>query len=545
MSVVGIDLGTTNSVIATVRDGQVVVVPAAHGGYLHPSVVSFSADGLKYFSREGVARRIVDPKYTVYSGKRLIGLSFRSKEVQKAVSRLPYELREGNNEQAVFVGPDRTYTIPEVSGLLLGYLRQCCELFLGDTVTGAVITVPANFNDAQRRATIDAGRIAGLDVLRVLNEPTAAALAYGLGQNMSQRIAVYDFGGGTFDITILQVEGDVFEVLATGGDTFLGGDDMDTALLNILAELFRAEHGIDPRQDQAANARLLIAAEQVKCHLSEFPEARGELKNIAISNLGEQLALRFHIARNVFETAIRGLVSRTIQTTQEVLASVGLAASQIDDVIMVGGTTRVPLVRAEVERYFGRPPRTDLNPDEVVAWGAAIQAENLAHAGDNLANHAVLLDVTPRALGIAVAGGFAERILDRNVPVPVEQTRIFTTSADNQSSVRIQVCQGESRRFDENVPLGELELTGIPPARRGEIAIEVTFRVDTNGILRVRARDAATGAVREAAVNVRGGMTDVEVAEAVERQKSQEGPMDDSMNDLMLPELADLEELKD
>jgi len=248
------------------------------------------------------------------------------------------------------------------------------------------------------------------------------------------------------------------------------------------------------------------------------------------------------------------LVSRTIQTTQEVLASVGLAASQIDEVIMVGGTTRVPLVRSEVERYFGRPPRTDLNPDEVVAWGAAIQAENLAHAGENLANQAVLLDVTPRALGIAVAGGFSERILDRNVPVPVEQTRIFTTSADNQSTVRIQVCQGESRRFDENVPLGELELSGIPPARRGEISIEVTFRVDTNGILRVRARDAATGAVREAAVNVRGGMSDVEVAEAVERQKSRESPMDDTMlPDIEkleeeisdLGDLADLEELKD
>ncbi len=525
--------------IATVRGGQVVVVPAAHGGYLHPSVVSFAADGLKYFSREGVARRIIDPKNTVYSGKRLIGLSFRSKEVQRAVARLPYELREGNNEQAVFVGPDRTYTIPEVSGLLLGYLRQCAELFLGDTVTGAVITVPANFNDAQRRATIDAGRIAGLDVLRVLNEPTAAALAYGLGQNMSQRIAVYDFGGGTFDITILQVEGDVFEVLATGGDTFLGGDDMDTALQNILAELFRAEHGIDPRKEQAAHARLLIAAEQVKCHLSEFTEARGELKNIAVSSQGEQLALRFHIARNVFETSIRGLVGRTVQTTQEVLGSAGLAASQIDEIIMVGGTTRVPLVRAEVARYFGRPPRIDLNPDEVVAWGAAIQAENLAHSGENLANQAVLLDVTPRALGIAVTGGFAERILDRNVPVPVEQTRVFTTSADGQSTVRIQVCQGESRRFEENVPLGELELSGIPPARRGEIAIEVTFRVDTNGILRVRARDAATGAAREAAVNVRGGMTDVEVAEAVERQKSQESSPDSSL----LPELqGELEE---
>ena len=519
MAVVGIDLGTTNSVVATVREGQVVVVPNSQEGYLHPSVVSFSPDGLKYFSVDAVARRILDPKNTVYSAKRLIGLPFHSDEVQKAIGRLPYELREGNNEQAVFIGPDRTYTIPEISGLLLGYLRQCAELFLGDAVSAAVITVPANFNDSQRRATVDAGRIAGLDVLRVLNEPTAAALACGLGQNMSQRIAVYDFGGGTFDVTILQVENDVFEVLATGGDTFLGGDDMDNGLLNILAELFNAEHGIDPRTDQAARSRLLIAAEQVKRHLSEFPEARGDLKNIAIGSSGEPLALRFHIARSVFETSIRGLVSRTIQTCQEVLASAQLSPSQIDEVIMVGGTTRVPLVRAEVEKYFGRPPRTDLNPDEVVAWGAAIQAENLANAGESLPSRAILLDVTPRALGIAVTGGFAERIIERNVPVPVEQTRIFSTSSDNQISVRIQVCQGESRRFEENVPLGELELTGLPPGRRGEVSIEVTFKVDTNGILRVRARDAVTGTIREAAVSVRGAMSESEVQEAAERQK--------------------------
>jgi len=522
MAVIGIDLGTTNSVVATVRDGQVVVVPNSQEGYLHPSVVSFSPDGLKYFSLEAVARRIVDPKNTVYSAKRLIGLPFHSEEVQKALMRLPYGLSEGNNEQAVFIGPDRTYTIPEVSGLLLGYLRQCAELFLSDSVSAAVITVPATFNDSQRRATVDAGRIAGVDVLRVLNEPTAAALAYGLGQNMSQRIAVYDFGGGTFDITILQVENDVFEVLATGGDTFLGGDDMDSALLNILAELFKAEHGLDPRNDQAARSRLLIAAEQVKRHLSDFPEARGDLKNIAIGSTGEPLALRFHIARSVFETAIRGLVGRTIQSCQDVLASAQLTPSQIDEVIMVGGTTRVPMVRAEVEKYFGRPPRTDLNPDEVVAWGAAIQAENLANAGENLPSRAVLLDVTPRALGIAVTGGFAERIIDRNVPVPIEQTRIFSTSADNQSSVRIQVCQGESRRFDENVPLGELELTDLMPARRGEVSIEVTFKVDTNGILRVRARDGATGVSREAAVSVRGAMSEAEVQKAAERQKNEE-----------------------
>jgi molecular chaperone DnaK len=520
MAVVGIDLGTTNSVVATVRDGQVVVVPAAQGDYLHPSVVSFSPDGLKFFSREAVARRLTEPQNTVHSAKRLIGLPFRSEDVQKALARLPYRLREGHNDQAVFEGPDRTYTIPEISGLLLGYLRQCAELFLGETVSGAVITVPANFNDSQRRATMDAGRIAGLDVLRVLNEPTAAALAYGLGQSMSQRIAVYDFGGGTFDITILQVEGDVFEVLATGGDTFLGGDDMDNAVLAILGELFKAQHGIDPRDDQAARSRLLIAAEQVKRHLSDYPEARGDLRNIIAGVSEDQLALRFQITRSAFEERVRELVGRTIETCQDVLASIQLAPSQIDDVILVGGSTRVPLVRSEVERYFGRPPRTDLNPDEVVAWGAAIQAENLANAGQSLPSQAVLLDVTPRALGIAVTGGFAERIVDRNVPVPVEQTRIFSTSADNQTTVRIQVCQGESRRFDDNVPLGELELTGLPQARRGEVNIEVTFKVDTNGILRVRARDAVTGTAREAAVNVRGAMSQNEVMEAAARQRS-------------------------
>ena len=394
MAVIGIDLGTTNSVVATVRDGQVVVVPNSQEGYLHPSVVSFSPDGLKYFSVEAVARRILDPKNTVYSAKRLIGLPFRSDEVQRALLRLPYGLKEGNNEQAVFIGPDRTYTIPEVSGLLLGYLRQCAEMFLSEAVNATVITVPATFNDSQRRATVDAGRIAGVDVLRVLNEPTAAALAYGLGQNMSQRIAVYDFGGGTFDITILQVENDVFEVLATGGDTFLGGDDMDSVLLNILADLFNAEHGIDPRGDQAARSRLLIAAEQVKRHLSDFPEARGDLKNIAIGSTGEPLALRFHIARSVFETAIRGLVGRTIQACQDVLASAQLAPSQIDEVIMVGGTTRVPMVRVEVEKYFGRPPRTDLNPDDVAAGVlAALDRPPADHGGErphrvyNLGNH--------------------------------------------------------------------------------------------------------------------------------------------------------------
>ena len=524
MAVVGIDLGTTNSVVATVREGQVLVIPDPQGRRVHPSVVSFLPEGLKLFSHEAVARRIIDPRNTVYSAKRLIGLPFRSDEVQVATSRLPYQVQEGVNEQAVFQGPGgKTYTIPEISGLMLSYLKQCAEIHLGETVTGAVITVPANFNDAQRRATMDAGRIAGLEVLRVLNEPTAAALAYGAGQNMSQRIAIYDFGGGTFDVTVLQVEGFVFEVLATGGDTFLGGDDADSSLMNNLAQTFRDQYHVDPLQDPGTRARLLLAAEQIKRHLSDNPEARGELKNLGVDGNGQPISVRFHITRSMFESEIAPLVTRTVETCQQVLTAAELTPSQIDEVILVGGSTRIPLVRAEVQRHFGRPPRTDINPDEVVAWGAAIQAEILANAGTstNLASQAVLLDVTPRALGIAVAGGYAEKIVDKNVPVPVEQTRVFATSADNQTTVRIQVCQGESRRFEENIPLGDLELPGLPPARRGEVKIEVTFRVDTNGILRVRARDAATGMACEAAVSVRGTMTEDEVSAAADRVETE------------------------
>jgi molecular chaperone DnaK len=536
MAVVGIDLGTTNSVVATLRGEQVLVIPDAEGRRLHPSVVSFLPEGGRLYSFDAVARRIIDPRHTVYSAKRLIGLPFRSDEVRLAASRLPYEVREGANEQAVFLGPgDSTFTIPEVSGALLSYLKKISEAHLDEPVTGAVITVPANFNDAQRRATMDAGRIAGLEVLRVLNEPTAAALAYGAGQNISQRIAVYDFGGGTFDVTILQVEGYVFEVLATGGDTFLGGDDADSMLMGTLAETFSQQYGVDPLQDPGTKARLLLAAEQIKRHLSDNLEARGELKNLGVDSTGQPISVRFHVTRTMFENSVGSLVSRTFQTCQEVLTAAQLTPSQIDEVILVGGSTRMPLVREEANRYFGRPPRTDINPDEVVAWGAAIQAEILANAGSNAAPQAVLLDVTPRALGIAVSGGYAEKIVDKNIPVPVEKTRLFATSADNQTVVRIQVCQGESRRFEENIALGELELAGIPAARRGEVKIEVTFRVDTNGILRVRAQDPATGMAREAAVSVRGTMTEEEVGAAADRQELA-GAASTEYSEMNLPE---------
>jgi molecular chaperone DnaK len=460
---------------------------------------------------------VLDPRYTIFSAKRLIGQSSRSDEVRMAIGRVPYAVGEGKNEQPVIAGPDRSYTIPEISGLLLSYLKQISEAHLGEPVTGAVITVPANFNDAQRRATMDAGRIAALEVMRVINEPTAAALAYGFGRDMSQRVAVYDFGGGTFDVTILQVEGEVFEVIATGGDSFLGGDDVDSSIVNILAGLYTAQNGGDPRGDPQMRARLTLAAEQIKRHLSDAGEARGELK-LGVTPQGQPVTLKFQIARGAFEESIAPLLARTMRTCDEALGRAGLTPTQIDEVILVGGSTRIPVVRRDVECHFGRPPRADINPDEVVAYGAAIQAASLAGGGVALGRRPVLLDVTPRALGIATAGGFAETIIERNVPVPVEQTRLFSTSADNQTQVTIQVCQGESRRFDENTPLGELDLPGLPPARRGEIKIEVTFRIDTNGILRVRARDPQSGLAKEAAVNVRATMSDAEVSEAAVRR---------------------------
>jgi molecular chaperone DnaK len=518
MAVLGIDLGTTNSVVASVRGGDVVIVPDRQGHRLHPSVVALLADGGRLFSHEAAARRPVDPRHTIYSAKRLMGQPFQSDDAQKAAKRIPYEIQQGSNEQIVVVGPDRSYTIPEISGLLLSYLRQAAQMHLDDEVTGAVITVPANFNNAQRQATMDAGRIAGLNVLRVINEPTAAALAYGLGRGISQRIVVYDFGGGTFDVTVLQVEGEIFEVLASGGDSFLGGDDVDEAVLQLLADQFQDQHGFDARDSRTMRGHLLMAAEKIKRHLSNNEIAEGGL-TVSTEDPGkEPLEMTFKIARAHVEQALEPLLKRTLAACDEVLAAAKLTASQIDDVIMVGGSTRIPAVRKGVERHFGRAPRTDINPDEVVAVGAAVQAASLAGGGMALAHRPILLDVTPRALGIAVAGGFAEPIVERNVPVPVEQTRVFSTSTDNQTKVIIQVCQGESRRFSENVPLGELTLNELRAGIRGEVKIEVTFKVDTNGILRVRARDPETGLATEAAVSVRGTMNESEVELAMSRQ---------------------------
>jgi molecular chaperone DnaK len=510
--VIGIDLGTTNSVVATVVGDRIQIIPDAEGRRLHPSIVSFHPSGEVLVSYSAQQRRIVDARNTIFSAKRLIGQPFRSEDVQYAIQRLPYRVDEGQNEQTLIVARGKKMSVPEVSAHVLVHVKQCAERFFNRPVERAVITVPANFNDSQRAATKAAGRIAGLDVLRILNEPTAAALAYGVGRSYDHKVAIYDLGGGTFDITILQVRDKIFEVLATGGDTFLGGDDMDEAMLDLLALDFLAEHNYDLRDDAVSRPVLLVAAEHIKKQLSKAEAYQGEIKELVHGTGGQALGLRINMQRDRFEQAIEPLVERTFEACEEVIRLAGMSPREIDEIVLVGGATRVPLVRRRVEQYFGKQPHANINADEVVAYGAAVQALALSSDVDVDQFYSLLLDVTPRALGIAVAGGYAERIIERNVQIPVEQTRIFTTSTDNQQLVRIQVCQGEARKFDENTPLGELVLSDLRRARRGEIKIAVSFQIDTDGILHVSAKDVDTGAMQRATIQVRGTMSEEDIA---------------------------------
>ncbi|MBI5479960.1 MAG: Hsp70 family protein [Deltaproteobacteria bacterium] len=511
--IIGIDLGTTNSVVAAMVAGKVQVF-ADGDRRLHPSEVSFHPNGSTLVCHAARKRRLVDPRSTFFSVKRLVGQPFRSPAVQTAIARLPYRVTEGANEQVQLSARGKVLTAPAISAIVVGHVKHCAEAALQLPVRQAVITVPANFNDAQRAATKAAGQIAGLEVRRILNEPTAAALAYGVGRQLDQTVAIYDFGGGTFDITVLRIKDQIFEVLATGGDTFLGGDDLDLVLVDLLADGFLREHRYDLREDEIAHPRLVVAAEQIKCRLSDVEVVDGEIKEIVHGEGGRPIDLAFHLTREAYEAAIAGYVDRTFWACDEVLQIAGLAPSGVDDVILVGGTTRMPLVRRRVAEYFGRAPRADINPDEVVAWGAAVQGGALAPTTAPQAFNSLLLDVAPRALGIAVAGGYADTVVQRNAQLPLEQTRIFSTSADNQERVLIQICQGESRRFSENTPLGQLALDGLPRARRGEIKIEVTFQIDTDGILHARARDVATGREERATVTVRGTMSQEEIAAA-------------------------------
>ncbi len=506
--VIGIDLGTTNSVVATLRENRVEVIPDEFGNRLHPSVVAFVPNGDILVGHAARARRHIDPQNTIYSAKRLIGQSIKNPTVRLAMSALPYQCEEGPNEQPLIVVRGRRYTVPEISSYVLMHVKQCAERFFSAPVSKAVITVPANFTDSQRQATKYAGELAGLKVMRILNEPTAAALAYGFGRAMDAKLAIYDLGGGTFDVTVLQIRDKIFEVLSTGGDSFLGGDDFDRTLLEVLAQQFNSTNYVDLRSNPPGWSKLMAACEQIKCRLSEDHVVAGTIHELAHGKKGEPLGIDFEVTRAEYEGLISPYIERSVIACQEVLLAAGLDASSLSDLILVGGSTRTPLVRQKITQYFGRQPQTRINPDETVAYGAALQAAALSSGGlDPAKFYSLLLDVCPRGLGIGVAGGYNETIIEKNTPVPVERTRNFTTSKDYQTEVRIQVSQGESKVFADNERLGVLTLHGLPSRPRGAAAIEVTFTIDADGILNVRARDKSTNQETQATMQVIGAPT--------------------------------------
>ncbi len=534
----GIDLGTTNSVAAIATPTGVEFILGPRGERVHPSVVAFPASGGVVVGQDAKRYRLTEPHHVIHSAKRFIGQNIRAPLVQLAMTGIRYKVVEGPNQQPIVVVRDRRMTMPEISSHILLHLKRCAERQLGTQVKEAVITVPANFTDGQRQATKEAGRLAGLEVMRLINEPTAAALAYGFGRDKQQLIAVFDFGGGTFDVSILRLNGEIFEVLASDGDFFLGGDDLDRTLAEVLAAECNRVLRIDPRPHAALMMKLMMGAEAIKCHLSENDAAEGEIDGLDMPN-GTTGRLPFSITRKMFEDMVNGYISRTIEVTRQVMTAAGLVPRQISDVLCVGGSTRIPLVRERLAEVFGRDPNNQINPDEVVAQGAAIQAGSLTNtlsagtgmgARDAVATvghstlvggtgapdvvlpqgvvkRPVLLDVNPATLAIQTAGGFTERLLDKNAPIPIEKVRVFTTARDNQTRVEIDCCRGEDRRYSENEPLGTLLLENLTPKSRGELKIEVSFRVDADGILHVRALDQASGAKQEAHLQVLGAPT--------------------------------------
>jgi molecular chaperone DnaK len=513
---IGIDLGTSNSVVAVMDGKQAVVIPDAEGNRIQPSVVSFGFGNQVLVGHRARRQAASNPENTVASAKRLIGRKFFSMEVKRARDVCAYEIVEGPNQDVRIRVHGRDYTLQEISAHILLKMKAIAEEHLGEAVTQAVITVPAYFNDGQRQATKDAGAIAGLDVLRIINEPTAAALAYGFGRNTDKRIAVYDLGGGTFDISILQISGDVFEVISTAGDTFLGGDDMDSILVDYFASRFNAAEKIDLRKSKAAVQKLKEAAEDAKKRLSTEFEVEVFIPGVIKDPFGRSRDLKDTLTRPRFNEMIYPYIQRTFKVCDEALQAARMTTVDIDAVILVGGTTRVPLVRESVERYFRRKPEFNINPDEVVAIGAAIQADTLSRAtGSTEALGALLIDVTPQSLGIATVGGFVEKLIFRNAPIPTEQRRVFATSSDNQTSVKIAVYQGESKLAADNEMLAQFVLDGLPPAPRGKTKIEVTFEIDPNGILQVRARDPDTGISQSVQIAASGGLS----SEAVEKLK--------------------------
>ena len=625
-AIVGIDLGTSNTVVAHATASGAQVLADSSGYKIHPSVVSFHPSGGVVVGAAAKQRKVIDPKNTIFSVKRLIGRAFASPEVQTARKRMPYTIKQGANQLPLISTRGGEFAVPEISAIVLDHIKRVASEALGADVSRAVVTVPASFNDAQRSATATAGSIAGLDVVRVLNEPTAAALAYGHTRNLRETIAVYDFGGGTFDITILKLDEDVYEVLGTAGDSFLGGDDLDERIVDRMVEKCLADHRVDLRTHEVSMMRMRAVAEQTKIELSRRQRAVVKIDEIAYGAAGKPLDLQIEIKRDELVKYIDDIVARTFSVCDEALRLAELTVDHIDDVILVGGTTKIPYVRDQVGKFFAKAPRSDVNPEDAVATGAALQAFALeatldeddlelapptprprqpskpppilgraspkakpqlaettlddidfdlpaptassiddidfdlprpkpkasppppppspattlpgfaaapfappvqkgfapppAAAAPVIAGTPVVMDVTPHTLGIATVAGFCEELIRRNSRVPTEKRRLFTTSRDGQDSVRIIVCQGESRRLHENVVIGELRLESLPPRPRGETSIEVTFHLDANGILQVRARDAHTNKEQRVSLAVVGSIPQEHVDASRERVQS-------------------------
>jgi molecular chaperone DnaK len=514
----GIDLGTSNSCVAIVEDGVPKVIANEWGERTHASVVAFLEDGAAVVGNDAKKHIITAPKSTVYSSKRLIGRYFFSEEVKKAMTVCSYDIVEGpNNSVRVKVGA-KVFSLPEIAAMILKEMRAIVEAHVGHSVTQAVITVPAFFNDNQRQETKNAGRIAGLDVLRILNEPTAAALAYGFGQNINQRVVVYDLGGGTFDVSILQIGEDVFEVLATNGDTYLGGDDFDTRIMQWMTQEFQSKTGVNVSRDRMALAKIKEAAERAKIELSEKDKVQISIPHLMTDKQGRAYELELMLTRSQFNQMVMDLVQRTFKVCDEALQSARLTANEIDGVILVGGPTRLPIIRNSVRHYFQREPNIDVDPDLVVALGAAIQADALLDQNTNT----FLLDVTPQTLRLGTVGGFTEPIIDKNTSIPIDRTRTFVTASDNQEKVKIKIFQGEGRKQEECQLLGEFEFGGLRPAPRGAVKIEVTFEIDTDGIVNVSARDLETGQKSSTTITLSGGMNEADIQAAQQRNADTE-----------------------
>ena len=509
---IGIDLGTSNSCVAVAQNGSVEVLANAYGEKITASVVALREDGTISVGNVAKANIIHDPMHTVHSAKRLMGRYYFSEEVKKAKAICSYDIVEAENHGVRIKVREELFSIPEISAMVLREMKSIAEARLGQSVSKAVITVPAFFNDNQRQATKDAGRIAGLEVLRILNEPTAGALAYGFGKGLNQRVAVYDLGGGTFDISILEIGEDVFEVLATCGDTFLGGDDFDDRIIDLLADEFQQREGIHLRQDAFALEKLKVAAENAKKRLSVDDEVEIRIPDVIVGPDGEPRSLERRLTREEFGRLVNDLIQRTFKVCDEGLQQAGIVARDLDGVILVGGPTRLPIIRESVREYFQQDPKAEVDPDQVVAMGAALHASMLV--SDQ--NEAFLLDVTPLTLRIGVAGGLAEPVIERNTPVPIEQTRTFNTFKDYQESVEIRVYQGESRESEQNELLGQFEFSGFQKGRRDEVEIDVTFEINTDGIVNVTAKDRATGEQASTRLTLSSGLSENEMQEIMD-----------------------------